>query len=119
MAKDDQDIGRGDDPYFAGDSLELPITVEEDGSVKDISGWSSEWALSETPGGSELVNEADSGVDVTITDGPNGEVTVTVDAGVTDGLSRNYHHELRLTDTQGNKGVVTRGTIYIETRVNL
>lgn len=113
MTSDNQNVG-----VYAGDSFELIIDVTEDGSAKDLSGASVEWALAERPGTAELLDQSDSGVDASITDAGNGEVTVTVDAGTTDDLVGTLNHELRVTDSSGRKSVVTRGTVTILSRVN-
>lgn len=114
MTETNQDIG----PVFAGDSLEITIDVVEDGSAKDLSGSSVEWAASERPGGAEVLDESAPGVTVSITDASNGEVTVTIESAVTDVITGKLFHELRVTDSSGRKSVVTRGTVTILSRVN-
>lgn len=106
------------DNYYAGDALQLTITVTQDGSAKDLSNVTTEWALSSSAGETELLNEGDSGVSSTVTDAPNGEVSVTLDSGVTDDFVGQYEHELRITEGGGNPAVVTRGRVIINERVN-
>jgi hypothetical protein len=118
MAKTNQNIGVDENAYFAGDSLEIIVNVDDRGSDLDIVGASIEWAVAESPGSSEIISESDSGVTATVTDADAGELTITVDEGVTDGLDGRYYHEVRLTDSSGREAVVTRGILRIGTRVN-
>lgn len=113
MTIDNQDVG-----VYSGDSFEVIIDVTEDGSARDLSGSSVEWAISDKPGSAEVLDQSDTGVDASITDAGNGEVTITVDEGVTDDLRKSYSHELRVTDSSGRKSVVTRGLLTILPRVN-
>ena len=118
MTLKNQNVGKSGDTYVEGDSLELVFTITEDGSVKDLGGSTTEWALIPGVGGSEVLDESDSGVSSLITDADSGEVTVTIEADVTDGLAASYKHELRLTDGSGKKSVVAQGDFIISTRYN-
>lgn len=118
MAKDDQDVGTSVEPYYEGDSLELVISVDEDGSDKDLTGASVEWAMSRDPSSAEEISESTTGVSASVTDAATGEITVTIAQGITDGKTGRWHHETRVTDSSGDKAVVTRGEFYIIPRVN-
>lgn len=118
MAITGQDIGDNDDRYYAGDSLDMVVDVTEDGSAKDLTGASVEWAMSANPGSTEELSDSDTGVTASVTDAANGEVTVTIAEGTTNGLERSWYHEVRITDSSGDKAVVTRGTFTIASRVN-
>lgn len=115
MTSTAQDIGGDADPYFAGDSLEITIDVDEpDGSVKDLTGASVAWGVARDPGDGTVLTGATTGVSVSITDAANGEVTVTVDAGVTDDLAGAYVHELEVTDVASDQDTVMRGAFKVD-----
>jgi hypothetical protein len=54
---------------------------------------------------------------ISVTDAAAGEITVTIDSGVTDGLAGRYQHEVRVTDQDGDTAVVTEGRVRIADRV--
>jgi hypothetical protein len=116
MAKTQQDIGTTD-PYHEGDSLELIVDVDEDGSDKDLTQASVSWTVAHRLGASPTLSDSDSGVSASVTDAAAGEVTVTIDSGVTDGLAGRYQHELRVTDLNGDTAVVAEGRFRIAERV--
>jgi len=118
MVATNQDIGGSDEPYYEGDTLEITVTVTEEGSAKPIDGATIEWALAKDAGGTETLTEGDTGVTTAITDAANGKLEVVIDEGVTDGLSGIYEHEVRLTDSTGDKSVVTKGSFSIYERLN-
>lgn len=117
MAKEEQHIGY-DESYYEGDSLQIVVTVTEDGSDKDITGSTPSWTMSSDPGDAVELSDSDSGVSASVTDAANGEVTVTIDEGTTDGKVGKWYHEVRLEDSAGEKSVVTRGRMAIQERVS-
>lgn len=116
MTDTGQDVGTSGDPYYEGDTLEIIVDVTEDGSAKDLTNSSASWEVSKGPDRRTELSGSDSGVDVSITDAANGEVTITVDEGATDGMVGAYHHQLRVTDSVGDKAVVTTGRLEIGPR---
>lgn len=115
MTKLEQNVGGSDDPYFAGDSLEITITVDDaDGNDKDLSGASVSWALAEKPGGAAVLDGSSTGVTVSVTNAATGEVTVTIAGGTTDDLVGSYYHELEVTDSAGDVDTVARGRFDVE-----
>lgn len=115
MASTDQHVGI-DEPYHEGDTLELLVDVDDDGSDKALHQASVDWVLSETPSSTPVLDDSDSGVSATVSNGSAGEVTVTIDAGVTNDLAGHYQHEVRITDKSGDKAVVTEGHFRIVKR---
>lgn len=99
--------------------MEITVDVDNpDGTAKDLTGASVEFALSERPDGPEELSQDDSGVTAAVTDAAAGEVTITIDADTTDGMARKWYYEVRVTDSEGKKSVVTRGTLRISERLN-
>jgi len=116
MVRTQQDIGTAD-PYHEGDALELIVDVDEAGDDKDLAQATVSWTLAHRPGATPTLSDSDSGVTATVTDAAAGEVTVTIDSGVTDGLAGRYQHELRVTDRNGDTAVVAEGRVRIADRV--
>lgn len=115
MTKLNQDVGGPNDPYYAGDSLEITISVDDaNGNNKDLSGASVSWVVAEKPGGSAVIDGSTTDVSVSVTDAAAGEVTVTVGNGVTDDLVGSYYHELEVTDSAGDVDTVMRGRFDVE-----
>lgn len=119
MTEIGQDIPTSnDDRFFAGDTAKLNDTItKDDGSAKDITGATVNFALADYPGDEPHIEKDSSTNDVSITDGLNGEVTVTLnpsdteDLGDADGIE--YHYEIEVTDASSNVGTVTAGTFTI------
>lgn len=113
MTKRNQDI----DDYHAGDTLEIVVTVtDDDGNIIDITGADVEWYLLQyetSPDEDHLLKKTTTDGGITVTSAQDGEFTVTVDAGDTDGMSGEYHHRARMTDSTGNRSTVMTGTITI------
>jgi hypothetical protein len=112
-----------DGRYVAGDSARITDTVyetEAQDTPKDISGASVRFGLALYEGAEPLV-EKQVGDGVTIINGPNGELQVTIDPDDTSGLGRpdgkEYHFEIEVEDAQGDVHTVTAGewTIYSNT----
>jgi hypothetical protein len=113
-----QNIPNGCDTYVAGDSAVLEITVEnQDETVRNISNYTAKFALAEYAGANTLVTKS-TGDGITIVDGPNGRLDVTIDAGDTSELGdydgEDYYYEVELTDVSGNVVTVVTGTWTIQ-----
>jgi hypothetical protein len=97
------------DPYGAGESLTQQITIEESGSAKDISGASVDWVLVPDRGddvSEALLTSSDSGVTVSIVDGANDRLDVTIDQDVTtDYGGQRYWQRLTVDDASNNKQI--------------
>lgn len=117
MTKTGQDIGLGDEPYHAGDSLDIVFTVTEDGSAKNLTGANVVWKAKKQRVSDTVFDSDDSGISASVTDASAGEVTVDIDSGVTDGKETTLYHELRVTDSANDKAVVSTGKWKIIPRV--
>lgn len=85
-----------------GENIERTIEVVEDGSDKDISGATVEWYLlpdGDSADGDAIIDHTTTGVNLSISDADAGEVTLSVDQGVTDGLSGRYYQRLKVDDS--------------------
>lgn len=92
----------------SGENIERTFEIDEDGSDKDISGASLEWYIlpsrSSDPADA-LIDHDTSGVSLTISDAAAGEVTLSVDQGVTDDLAGPYWLRLVVDDSGSGKQV--------------
>lgn len=114
MTKTEQNVGGPEDPYFAGDSITLEVTVEKaDGSIIDLSGASISWALADHSGADPLLDDTDSTVTINITDAANGELEVVIDSGATDPYNGKKYHELEVESESGDKTTVLTGAFII------
>lgn len=98
---------------FVGEDkvLVFPVVDRETQAVKDITGWTLSWVLSDRQGGTTLATLAG-----TVTSGAGGIAEVTVPAASTTGLSGGtYWHSLSRTDTASN-AVVSFGPIVVKVR---
>lgn len=113
MTHNNQDV----DDYHVGDDLKIKVTVEENGSPKDITNSSAEYELYEKyPSGDDTVfTKTTSGGGITIVDAANGRLDVEIDGTDTDGLDGNYNHRLRVTDASGNTVTVFTGEFTVNT----
>lgn len=100
--------------YYAGDTLEIEVTVEDaDGVAMDLSGASARWAvakwISNIQFGPALLTKT-SADGITFTDAANGVVLVAIGAGelVTPG---DLIHELEITLPAGTSFTAARGRI--------
>lgn len=115
MTATDQNIGLGNDPYFAGDSLVITVDVDKsDGTDKGLTGANPSWVVEDN--GEEVLSDGDTGVTVTVSDAAAGEVEIDIDPGTTDGLYGMFEHYVRIEDAAGEKTVVTTGDILITKR---
>lgn len=106
------------EPYGAGESLEQQITIEEDGSPKDITDASVKWELVNTQGDERseaVLTESDSGVTVTVTDATNGRIDITIDQDVTTDFARTMPYWQRLiVDDAGSHKQIWSGPFPID-----
>lgn len=94
--------------YAAGESLRQELTIEEDGTPKDISGATVTWTLLPVQGAdadAALLTGADDGVDVTIVDGANGRIDITIDQDVTTDLPGQHYQRLVVDDVGPGKQI--------------
>lgn len=111
----DVDVGVGTSPvYVLGEDVTLQFTVYEStdhSTTVDISAVTAiEWVLTDGAG-SESVTKTISGSGVSITDGANGVLEVTLSSTDTSGLSAgSVRHQLTITDDgSGNQTVLAQG----------
>lgn len=128
MPHQDVDI----DDYHMGDALDIPMVIWEDtvgGSRQDLSGVTIEWNLYEqeidaTDQMNAVLTKSTSNTgEITITDDANGECTIHIDTGDTDGLltqddgstvsEDQYHHRAKVTDSSGDEVTVVHGSFTI------
>ena len=115
MARTEQDA-----TFYSNNDFVLSFTLYDDDAtpvtVLDITGASLTWALSHSlsannPNKTPLLIKSTAAGGITITDAPNGLVSVTISDADTEFLRGTFYHELELTDTSGNKSVQATGTI--------
>lgn len=96
----------------AGDYKTLVITIKDaEGTAVNISGATIKWQCGRSFGkASTLSKSTSSGIQ--ITDGANGQYTVTLDASDTDSMSGTYYHESEMT-LSGIKTTVLVGTMKV------
>lgn len=104
----------------SGDSRDLEITVvDENDAAVDVSAATMTWELSKldssgtlpAPRGAALVTKT-VGSGITITDGPNGELTVALDPADTADLRGDHYHELQIV-TGGKTSTVLFGKVAV------
>lgn len=115
MARTNQDAS-----FYANNDFVLQYTIFNDdvdpAVLLDISGSSFKWVISHktsagNPGKIPLLAKSTVTGGIVITDGPNGEVEVTVTATDAEFLKGDYYMELEVTDTSGNKTVQSTGIL--------
>ena len=91
---------------YQGDLVELPYTIKLNGSAQNISTWTgSEISYRVGIDGNEDMIEYTIGSGITLTDGANGIITVTLAAADTGALAPGtYSHELKI----AKSGTATR-----------
>lgn len=112
MTHNNQDI----DDYHSGDDLKIEVTVEENGSPKDITNSSAEYELYEDyPDNNQTIFTKDTtaGGGITIVDAVNGRLDVEISGSDTDSLEGEYSHRLRVTDASGNTVTVFTGELVV------
>lgn len=100
------------DNVFTGEAKTLRFTVTDStGAVQNVTGWTINWKLEPSQGAAASVTKSAS-----ITDGPNGIVSVSLLAADTSGLTGgNYWHVLARTDS-GSEAVLSEGTFALQSR---
>jgi hypothetical protein len=101
----------------AGDDKSIVVTVNNDGSVYDLSSPTVNGITYEVldDSGTSQFSKTQSGGGVTITDGAAGEITVTIDSGDTSGLSADdYTHEIELDDSDEGVSTLFQGNLRID-----
>lgn len=115
MARTNQDAS-----FYANNDFVLAYTLYDDDAdpvvLLDVSGATIKWVISHkvsagNPGKIPMLAKSTVTGGIVITDGPNGEVEVTVADTDTEFLKGNYYMELELTDTSGNKTVQSTGIL--------
>lgn len=104
----------------SGDDRVLTVTVlDSAGSAVNITGGTITWALSKQaadavePKGDALITKSTSVGGVTITDGPNGQCSVTLVEADTADLAGTYYHEMQVV-LSGDTSTVLYGTATIK-----
>lgn len=97
----------------AGDSKTLVISVKDaEGVAVNITDATVKWRAARSFGKTAVISKlTDSGIQ--ITDGPNGQFTVTLDPTDTDELKGTYYHEAEVTFSDGTISTVLSGTMKI------
>lgn len=116
MVKKDQDF-----EVVSGDSRNLNFTIydqdaaDDDSVVKDISGFTAiAWKLDTGSAVTTVTKSLSDGI--TVTDGPNGLLTVSLTpADTADIAGGTYKHELEGTDGSGNKTTLAIGRVSVIT----
>lgn len=98
----------------AGDSRDIVVTVtDSQGGAVDLTGAAIAWQLARSADAASPAVFKSLGTGISITDGPNGVFTVTLDSADTEGLTGLYYHEAEVTDTAGNRSTVLSGVATI------
>jgi len=103
----------------SGDNRSLSVTItDQSQAVLDVSGAAITWALSRAvtdkvePKGVAIVSKT-VGSGITITDGSNGLVEVTIAEADTASLAGTYYHEMQMV-LSGNTSTIMYGTVIIK-----
>ena len=106
--------------YVAGDFLELVVTIlGGDGEPVDLTGASAiryvvtRQGAGGDPVGAALVSRT-LGSGIAVTNGPAGQITITLPNGATDNLLGSYRHECEVTDDEGRISTVFIGRFTVE-----
>lgn len=114
MTRRNQGVGTTDDPFYAGDSLRVVVSVTDDGGgVKNISGASVRWVLADEEGDAPILEKSTDGGGVTITAPTDGVFEVQLDPADTEELRGVYHHEAQLTDAGGDVSTLLTGSFVV------
>lgn len=96
----------------AGDYKTLVVTIKDaEGAAVNISGATILWQAGRSFGKASTISKSTSS-GISITDGANGQYTVTLDASDTDSMSGTYYHESEMT-LNGVKTTVLTGTMKV------
>lgn len=85
-----------------GDTLELPFTLTEDGTAKDITGYIINYYIVRR---GNIIDRKDNNtdIDLTIVDAANGKFKITLQSGVTSDYDDYVDEIVRIDDGRGNK----------------
>src|SRR5262245_36965642 len=97
----------------AGDTIELNVEVTtQNGDPQDLTGASLAWKAARSPTSPVLISKStDSGI--TYTDQTHGKFKIALAPIDTAALVGDLHHEIEITDFQGNKSTVLRAWLTI------
>ena len=98
----------------AGDTKTLVVTVKDSsGNPVNIAGaailWRASRSIRKTAALSKEVNDG-----IVISDGPNGQFTVSLDPADTDDMHGEYYHEAQVTALDGTISTVLRGAMKVD-----
>lgn len=97
----------------AGDTKTLVVTTKDaSGNAVNITGSSIKWQAARSMGKASVLSKSTSS-GIQITDGANGEFTVTLNPSDTEDLIGNYYHEAQITAADGTISTVLFGTMKI------
>lgn len=97
----------------AGDSKTLVVTVKDaEGVAVNITGSTIKWRAARSFGKAAVISKTTSS-GIQITDGANGQFTVTLSTSDTDDLLGVYYHEAEVTASDGTISTVLSGTMKI------
>ena len=99
----------------SGDNSSVQFDVtNQSGAVVDITSATATWALARRNHSTTLVSKT-VGDGITIVDGPNGVLLVSLDQTDTASLSGDYYHELQIVQSSGRKTTAAYGTASVLT----
>jgi len=107
----------------AGTTSTVQMTISDEGSPLNLSGFTVKWATSRQLSSScfgevALIEKCSNDATLTIIDAVNGVVEFTLDPADTVDLTQaNYEHQLTTIDAFDNEEVVTEGTMTIKKRI--
>ncbi len=109
---------------FVGDALTVEITVSEDGTPVNLTGFTVKWSTSRLDArgcfsATPVIEKCSNESTLFFVDILNGVIEFTLVDVDTESLSPgNYHHQLIIVDGTGNPTVVTIGTMVLTRRLN-
>jgi hypothetical protein len=105
------------DDWPAGDTRVFPFIVPDeddpDSDRKDISGIDVTWQLKDIIDEQVVLDDSDSGVNITVTDASNGELEVQVEKGATSDLEGRYREIIQIVDATNDQSTWA-GQVQIE-----
>lgn len=97
----------------AGDTKTLVVYVKDaDGDPVNISGATIKWQAARSHGKASVITKSTSS-GITISDGPNGIFSVTLNPSDTESLSGTYAHEAQVTASDSTISTVLQGTMKV------
>ena len=106
--------------YIAGDYLELVVTIiDGDGEPVDITNATAiRYVVTRQGSGGDPVGAAlvsrTLGSGIAVTNGPAGQITITLPNGATDNLLGTFRHECEVVDSEGRISTVFIGRFTVE-----